>query len=131
MRGVITVDLASNQSCDFDDLFPKVAKAVPYIVSRRASHLSVAESPGLQGLKFLLKSRSELLHEVWFRHLADIDKRDPLCLCQVEFLWLHPDLTAHQGGVSIAVRTVVRACVENIADSSTPDQDQIQLVPVL
>ena len=35
MTGVITVDLASNQSCDFDELFPKVAKAVRYIVSRR------------------------------------------------------------------------------------------------
>ena len=46
MMGVITVDLALNQSCDFDDLFPKVAKAVRYKVSRRTSHFSVAESPG-------------------------------------------------------------------------------------
>ena len=43
---IIIVDLASNQSCEFEDLFPKVAKAVRYIVSRRTSHFSVAESPG-------------------------------------------------------------------------------------
>ena len=48
MTGVISVDLASNQSCDFEDLFPKVAKAERYIVSRRASHFSVAESPGCE-----------------------------------------------------------------------------------
>ena len=46
MTGVITVDLASNQSCDVEDLFPKVAKAVQYKVPRRASHFSVAESSG-------------------------------------------------------------------------------------
>ena len=42
---VITANLASNQLCDFEDFFPKVAKAVLYILSRRASHFSVAESP--------------------------------------------------------------------------------------
>ena len=116
MTGVITVDLASNQSCGFEDLFPKVAKAVSYIVSCRASHFT-----RLQGSKFLLKGLSELLHEIWLRNLADNDTRDPLCFCPVEFLWLHPDLTAHQGMVCIAVHTVVRACVENILDSSMPD----------
>ena len=85
----------------------------------------------LQGARFLLEGLSKLLHEVWLRHLADINTRVPLCLCEVEFLWLHPDLTTHQGVVSITVRTVVWACVENILDSSTPDQNQIQLVPVL
>ena len=65
----------------------------------------------LQGSRFLLKGLSELLPEVWLRHLADIDMRDPLCLCAVEFLWLYPDLTAHQGVVCITVRTMVRACV--------------------
>ena len=122
MTGVITVDLASNQSCDFEDLFPKVAKAVRYIVSRRASHFSVAVT-GLQGATILLEGLSDMLHEVWLRHLADNDMRVPLCLGAVEFLWLHPDLTAHQGMVCIAVRTVVRACVDNILDSSTPEQD--------
>ena len=109
LTGVITVDLASNQSCDFADLFPKVAKAVRYIVS------------GLRGAKFLFEDLSELLREIYLRHLDDIDKKIPLCLCTVQFLWLHPDLTAHQGVVSIAVRTVVRASVKNILDSSTPD----------
>ena len=28
MAGVISADLSLNQSCDFEDLFPKVAKAV-------------------------------------------------------------------------------------------------------
>ena len=122
MTGTITVDLASNQSCDFEDLFSKVAKAVQYIVSRRASHFSVAVTE-LLGSKFLLDDLSELLQEVWLRHLADIDTRDPLCLCAMEFGWLHPDVTAHQGVICIAVHTVVRACVENILDSSTPDQE--------
>ena len=45
---VITVDLVSNQSLDFEDFFPKVVKAVPYIVPIRASHFSVAESMGCQ-----------------------------------------------------------------------------------
>ena len=80
MTGVITVDLVSDQSCDFENLFPKVGKAVLYIVSRRASHFSVAVTR-LQGSKFLLKGLSELLHEVWLRLLADIDTRDsPLSL---------------------------------------------------
>ena len=47
MTGVITVDLASNQSCDFED-FPNVAKAVGYIVSCRSSHFSVAEAKGCE-----------------------------------------------------------------------------------
>ena len=64
---------------------------------------------------------SVLLHEVFCRHLADIDLRDPLCLCPVEFLWLHPDLTAREGVVCIIVCTVVGACVKNILDSSTLD----------
>ena len=85
----------------------------------------------MKGAKFLLEDPNELLHEVWLRHLADIDTRVLLSLCAVEFLWLHPDLTAHQGVVCIVARTVVRACVENILNSSKPDQDQIQLVPVL
>ena len=122
MMGVITVDLASNQSCDFEDLFPEVAKAVPYTVMQ-SFQLLCGRVTRLQGSKFLLKGLSELLHEVWLRHFADIDTRDPLCLCPVDFLWLHPDLTAHQGVVCIAVRTVVRACVENILYNSMPDQD--------
>ena len=85
---------------------------------------------GLQGSKLLL-GLSDLLHEVLLRHLADIDTRAPLCLCPMEFLWKHPDLTEHQGVVCIIACTVVRACVENVLDSSTPDQDQIQLVPML
>ena len=67
MMGVITVDFSSNQSCEFEDLLPKVAKAVQYIVSRRASHFSVAVT-GLQDATFLLEGLSELLHEVWLRH---------------------------------------------------------------
>ena len=121
--GVITVDFSSNQSCEFEDLLPNVAKAAQYIVSRTASHFSVAESPGCKAPKFLLEGPSELLHEVWLRLPADINTRVPLCFCAVEFLWLHPDVTAHQGVVCITVRTAVTACVENILDSSKPDQD--------
>ena len=130
MTGIITVDLASNQTCDFEEFLPHVAKAVRYLVSRRASHFSVAVT-GLGGAKFLLEGLSELLHEVWLRHLPDIDTRIPLCLCAMEFLWLHPDLTECQRVVCIAACTAIRACVENVLDSSASDQDQIQLVPVL
>ena len=42
MTGVITADLASNQSCDTEDLFPKGSQST---VPRRVSHFSVAESP--------------------------------------------------------------------------------------
>ena len=55
MTGVIKTQFASNQSCDFEDFFPKVAKAVRYIVSCRAPHFSVAVSPGCKALNSLLK----------------------------------------------------------------------------
>ena len=45
MMGVITDALASNQSCDFEVFFPKVARAVWWMVSRRDFHFSVAVSP--------------------------------------------------------------------------------------
>jgi len=40
------------------------------------------------------------------------------------------DLAAHQGVVCIAVRAVVRACVENVLNGGSSDQNEIQLVPV-
>ena len=87
-----------------------------YIVSRRASHFSVAdlESPGCKAPNSFSKVRANC-HEVSLRRLDDIDTRVPLCVCVVESLCLHPDLTAHHG----VVCTVVRACVENVLDSST------------
>ena len=47
MTGLITDDLASNQSWVFEVIFPKVPRAVRcmvWLVSRRMSHFSVAES---------------------------------------------------------------------------------------
>ena len=55
----------------------------------------------------------------------------PWFLCMMELFWLQPDLTAYQGVVSVTVCAVVRACVKDILDGGMPDQDQIQLVPVL
>ena len=49
----------------------------------------------------------------------------------MELFWLQPDLTAYQEVVRVTVCTVVRVCVKNVLDGSTPDQYQIQLVPVL
>lgn len=49
----------------------------------------------------------------------------------MELLWLQPDLAAYKGVVCVVIRTVVRACMENLLDCSTPDQNQVQLVPVL
>ena len=48
MIGVISADLALNQSCDFRVFFPKVAKAVRCMVSRKVVHFAVAESPGCE-----------------------------------------------------------------------------------
>ena len=55
----------------------------------------------------------------------------PQFLCTMELFWLQPDPTAYQGVVHVTVHTVVRACVKNVLDGGMPDQDQIQLVPVL
>jgi len=65
------------------------------------------------------------------RHLADVDARVPLFLNAVELLQLQPDLAKHQVVVCVAVRAVVRVCVQNVLDGHTSDQNQIQLVPVL
>ena len=43
VTGVISADLASDQSCDFHTFFPKVAKAVLYMVSYKFSLLLVAD----------------------------------------------------------------------------------------
>lgn len=65
------------------------------------------------------------------RHLADVDARVPLFLNTVKLLQLQPDLAKHQVVVCVAVRAVVRVCVQNVLDGHTSDQNQIQLVPVL
>ena len=44
---------------------------------------------------------------------------------------LEPDFAAHQGVVCVAIRTVVRACVKNVLNGGSSDQDKIQLVPML
>ena len=71
MMGVISADLASNQSCDFRVFLPKVANAVRCMVSRRVARFSVVVS-GLWGFQFALKPPSKQLHKVWLAHLADI-----------------------------------------------------------
>ena len=48
ITGDITDELASNQSCDFEVFFPELARAVWWIVSRRASQFSVAVSRGCE-----------------------------------------------------------------------------------
>ena len=45
IMGVISADLALNQSYDFEVFFPNVAKAVRCMVSRKVVHFAVAESP--------------------------------------------------------------------------------------
>ena len=51
MTGVIADDLASYQSCHFEDFFPKAAKVVRYILSHTASYFPVAESTGYKAPK--------------------------------------------------------------------------------
>ena len=45
MTGVISDDLASYQSCNFEVFFPKIARAMWWMVSCRVSLFSVAVSP--------------------------------------------------------------------------------------
>ena len=44
IMGVISDDLASYQSCDFEVFFPKIARVMWWMVSHRVSHFSVAVS---------------------------------------------------------------------------------------
>jgi len=61
---------------------------------------------------------------------SDINARIPLLLATMVPVGLELDLAAHQGVVCIAVRAVVRACVENVLNGGLSDQDEIQLVAV-
>ena len=45
IMGVISDDLASYQSCNFEVFFPKIARVMQWMVSHRVSHFSVAVSP--------------------------------------------------------------------------------------
>jgi len=130
MTGVISADLASNQWCDFRVFLPKVANVVECMVSSRVAHFSVAESPVCEVFSSLSNPPSKLLHKVWLAQLADINARIPLLLAAVIPLGLELDLAAHQGVVCIAVRAVIRACVENFLNGGLSDQNEIQLVPV-
>ncbi len=47
-------------------------------------------------------------------HVANIDAEVPQFLCAI-------DLATHQGVVCVAVRTVIRACVENVLEGGAPD----------
>lgn len=55
MTEVISVDLASSQSCAFKVLFPKVDWAVPCMV-HKVSQLSMAELPGFEASRSFRKT---------------------------------------------------------------------------
>ena len=44
--------------------------------------------------------------------------------------WLHSNPGAYQRVISVAIRTVVAACVENIVKSITSGNDNIKLMPI-
>ncbi|CAE1245838.1 unnamed protein product [Acanthosepion pharaonis] len=83
-----------------------VAKAVQCIVSRKVTHLSVAESPVCEVRPLVLKPLGKLLHKAWLAYLADINARIPLLLATAEPLELEFDLAEHQGVVCVTVRAV-------------------------
>ena len=58
MTGVISVYLASSQSCAFKGLFAKIDRAVPCMV-RKVSHLSVAELPGFEASRSFRKTSAK------------------------------------------------------------------------
>ena len=87
ITGVISVDLASNQSCIFEVFFQKIANAVRCMVSRSVP-LRCDRVSGLWDAKFSLKHRRKLFHEVWLKHLANIDAGVPLFLGAIDPPWL-------------------------------------------
>ena len=107
-----------------------MARAVWWMVSRRVSHFSVAVSPACDASYFSSKASAN-----WSpRSGRDILLTSGVSgfLARWNFFGLQFDLAAYKGVVCVAVRAVVvvRSCV-NTLDGSSPDQDQIQLVPVL
>ena len=97
MTGVISDDLASNQSCVIEVFFPKVARAMTCMVSRRISHFYVAESLGCGAPNSLSKASTNC--DMRFGCdilLTSIRGLGPLFLSAMEPLWSTSDLAAYQ-----------------------------------
>ena len=49
----------------------------------------------------------------------------------MEPLGMELDIAAHQRVICVAICAVVRACVDNVLNSGSSDQDEVQLLPML
>ena len=105
MTGVISVYLASSQSCAFKGLFAKIDRAVPCMV-RKVSHLSVAELPGFEASRSFRKTSANCSTKSSWRILLTLS-----------LIFATP-----QGVVYVTVRVVERACVKDVLQVVMGDQ---------
>jgi len=130
MAGSISLIPASNQSSFFLALLPKVSKATSYMALWMWFHRAVAQS-----VWAVLQSHFDDFREAFaqVRHQSSggVDPRAALLFGAVYSSGSETHLAAGQGVVSITVGAVVGASDKHLVKEASPDDHEVQLVPVL
>ena len=66
---------------------------------------------------------------IWICSVTDVDTYRAFLFGMKNPFRLHSNLGAYQRVISVAIRTVVAACVENVVKSITSGDDKIELMP--